>query len=88
MLRFFWSGASARQHMTPIAREVVTKPKSKGGLGIKRLLKWNKEAILKHVWQIIIDERGNIWLDWARKNLRKDANFWLAKALTRCLWTW
>ena len=63
MFAFLWANVSTRPHKKLVACSIVTKPKNKRGLDIKRFLEWNKVALLKHVWHIITDDSRNAWMD-------------------------
>jgi len=54
-----------------VAWDQVCLPKKKGweGLGIKRITKWNKFALLKHVWNLCNDSDGLTWSTWIRSTL-------------------
>ena len=46
-----------------VAWKDLSKPKKEGGLGIKQLIDWSKTVALKHLWHILIEENGNMWID-------------------------
>jgi hypothetical protein len=66
-----------------VAWEQVCLPKKEGGIGIKRITKWNKNALLKHIWNLC---NGSIWSTWIRSNLLRGRNFWTIKAPEN--WSW
>lgn len=37
--------------------DMVCKPKSEGGLGLKALLSWNHTCIIQHIWAILMQAR-------------------------------
>jgi hypothetical protein len=38
-------------------------PKQEGGLGLKRIEKWNTAAVLKHIWHLFT-QAGSLWVAW------------------------
>jgi len=62
--------------------------KKGGGLGIKRITKWNKIALLKHIWNMCNDLDRSIWSPWIRSNLLRGRNFWTIKTPENCSWAW
>lgn len=67
--------------------QMVTKPKSLGGLGIKDLYLMNKAFTIKHTWQLMTDIRSL----WARTYKAKyfPTSFILeTKARTNASWAW
>jgi aspartyl/asparaginyl-tRNA synthetase len=38
----------------------MSSKKGGGGLGIERITKWNKIALLKHIWNLCNDSDGSI----------------------------
>ena len=62
-------------HKVKVVWKNLVRPKKEGELGITRLTDWNKAAGLKHLWHILTENRGNIWVDWARTYLIRGWNF-------------
>ena len=57
---FLWSGSSLKTPRLKASWEEATRPRSEGGLGIKKLKECNKAAVMKHLWLIISGAKGNI----------------------------
>ena len=85
---FLWSDFSMRTPSLKVPWEVVTRPRKEGGLGIKKLIEWNRAAALKHLWLILSGGKGSIWVEWVRVYLFKGKSVWLASIPTKCLWVW
>ena len=66
MVRFLGASAFLDSHKSHVAWNEVTQSKCEGGLGIRKLSKWNKATTLKHPWHILMDERGNVWAKWVQ----------------------
>jgi hypothetical protein len=71
-----------------VAWEQICLPNKEGGLGIKRIIKWNKIALLKHIWNLCNDSDGSILSNWIRSNLLRGRNFWTIKVPENCSWAW
>ena len=69
-------------------RCVFQKKRGWGGLGIKRITEWNKNALLKHIWNLCNDSNGSIWSTCIRSNLLPGRNFWKIKAPKNCSSAW
>jgi hypothetical protein len=69
MKSFVWSGSDMRTTGAKVAWDQVYLSKKEGGLGIKRIIKWNKIALLKHIWNLCNDLDGSISSTWIRSNL-------------------
>jgi len=88
MRSFLWSSSDMRTTKAKVAWDQVCLPKKEGGLGIKRITKWNKIALLKHIWNLCNDSDGSIWSTWIRSNLLRGRNFWTIKMPENCSWAW
>ncbi|KAJ6871911.1 hypothetical protein NC651_031103 [Populus alba x Populus x berolinensis] len=53
---FLWKGTSMSHTGAKVAWHSVCYPLSEGGLGIKNLKTWNKAAVLKHIWNLMVDK--------------------------------
>ena len=84
---FLWKGNIEDRHTARVSWEVVTKPKTEGGLGVRNLEIWNKACILKLIW-LLFFEAGLIWVAWCTETvLNGDLNsFWTVKPSTRNSW--
>ena len=85
---FLWSGSSLKPPCLKGSWEDATRPRKEGGLGIKKLAKWNSAATLKHLWLIVLGAKGNIWIEWVKIYLLKGKSIWLANIFSRCLRAW
>ena len=59
MRSFFRSGSDMRTTRAKVAWDQVCLLK-KRGLEIKRITKWNKIALVKHIWNLYNDSDGSI----------------------------
>jgi hypothetical protein len=67
--RFFWQGGHMKKKYHLIKWNKITKPKKKGGLGIKNLRRMNISLLCKWWWKA---ENGEgIWQDIVRKKYMK-----------------
>ncbi|KAJ9539129.1 hypothetical protein OSB04_031862 [Centaurea solstitialis] len=63
--KFLWAQGDLAQGKCKLSWEVVCKPITNGGLGIRRLGTWNKAMVTKHLWDII-SNRSTLWVQWIR----------------------
>ncbi|GAV89983.1 LOW QUALITY PROTEIN: hypothetical protein CFOL_v3_33394, partial [Cephalotus follicularis] len=64
----------------------VCLPEHEGGLGIKRISKWNTAAMMKHVWDIVSNKDSLV--TWCNNELIKGGNFWTIPHGYSSSWTW
>ena len=62
-------------------------PKESGGLGLKRLISWNKVFALKLLW-LLFTKAGSLWVSWIRLNLIGHRNFWDLNPYNAGSWIW
>ncbi|XP_031260174.1 uncharacterized protein LOC116118323 [Pistacia vera] len=84
---FLWKGTSLSPSGAKVAWSSICYPLMEGGLGIKRIQDWNRAAILKHVWRLLID-RSSIWSSWARLVLLHGWSFWHIRVTSGASWAW
>jgi hypothetical protein len=84
---FLWKGTSLTPTGAKVAWASLCYPKSEGGLGIKRIKDWNKAAILKLVWRILM-ESSSVWVSWIHSTLLRGRCFWFYTVLSSSTWSW
>ncbi|GKV45242.1 hypothetical protein SLEP1_g52351 [Rubroshorea leprosula] len=84
---FIWCGKWNYNAMSLIALDDVCVPRKEGGLGVKKLLHWNKATLGKLVWNIC-QHQESLWVKWAQVVLLRGENFWKVKIPANCAWTW
>jgi hypothetical protein len=63
--RFFWQGGTTKRKYHSVKWAVISKPKEKGGLGVKDLRKMNVNLLCKWWWKV---ENGEgLWQEIVRK---------------------
>lgn len=85
--RFLWGGSENIKRRSPIAWDQVCRPKTEGGLGIRRVRDWNQAATSQLCFQII-SNKNSLWANWVRWKYLKNNSFWSAKTLSKCSWAW
>ncbi|XP_050238237.1 uncharacterized protein LOC126687724 [Mercurialis annua] len=84
---FLWKGNVDFKHGSMVAWKDVCKMKSEGGLGVKDIVLWNRIAIMKHVWELVV-VKDSLWAKWIIKNKLKMLSFWgITKSLVAS-WSW
>ncbi|XP_044497608.1 uncharacterized protein LOC123219676 [Mangifera indica] len=84
---FLWNGAAMDGRKAKVAWEEVCVPKEEGGLGIMRCKVWNKAAITKNMWKILLDKGNSLWVEWIKHALVKeviDEHGWKWPAANSC----
>ncbi|GJR84402.1 RNA-directed DNA polymerase, eukaryota, reverse transcriptase zinc-binding domain protein [Tanacetum coccineum] len=72
---FLWNQSDGSRGKAKVAWKSVCKSKQLGGLGLKDLGVWNKEMIVKHLWNIFTDKES-LWVKWIHTEKLKGRNFW------------
>lgn len=71
---FVWAGGTKGKKGGVIVWEKICRPKSEGRLGIKDLDIWNKAAVGKLIWELLI-VKNFVWAVWVSKNELKQLSF-------------
>jgi hypothetical protein len=66
--RFFWQGGATKRKYHLFKWAVITKPKKKGGLGVKDLRKMNISLLCKWWWKFENEE--GLWQEIVRNNTK------------------
>ncbi|KAJ7009360.1 hypothetical protein NC653_000125 [Populus alba x Populus x berolinensis] len=72
---FLWKGMTLTHTRAKVAWTFLCYPLQEGGLGIKSIKIWNKAALLKHVWRLLL-EGTSLWVIWVHSVLLKRRCFW------------
>ncbi|KAG7558973.1 Endonuclease/exonuclease/phosphatase superfamily [Arabidopsis thaliana x Arabidopsis arenosa] len=84
---FLWKGAPNSARGAKISWDSVCTPKESGGLGLRRLLAWNKVLCLKLIW-LIFAAGGSLWVSWIRLHLIGSSSFWELDSSVAGSWIW
>ncbi|KAL6512997.1 hypothetical protein OROHE_019787 [Orobanche hederae] len=68
--QFLWSGDAAGRK-SPVAWDIVCRPKSEEGLGLAHLETWNRVCFLKMLWEIHL-KADKLWIKWIHHFYVKD----------------
>ncbi|KAJ9564993.1 hypothetical protein OSB04_000959 [Centaurea solstitialis] len=83
--KFLWAQGDSAQGKCKLSWEVVCKPITNGGLGIRRLGTWNKAMVTKHLWDII-SNRSTLWVQWIRLRYLQGLSLW--SIVPKTSWSW
>ncbi|XP_070014502.1 uncharacterized protein [Nicotiana sylvestris] len=61
--RFLWTGETENRAKALVAWKQLSWPKSAGGLNITYILIWNRDALIKHLWNIN-KKKDCLWIQW------------------------
>ena len=88
MRSFLWTGQDLKLKGAKVSWERVTRPKSEGGLGIKKSSDLNNACLAKLIWRICNLAFSSLWVDWVKYYLIRDHSFWEIPLPRCCSWTW
>lgn len=74
---FVWSGNPNNLMGAKVAWEEVCKPKTEGGLGLRRLRDVSRVFAYRLIWRLFTMS-GSLWVAWSKQNLMKKGTFWSA----------
>lgn len=72
---FLWSGSPHSNTKAKVAWLDVCKPKSEGGLGIRRMADSSPVFALGLIWRLLTNS-GSLWVAWTKQNLLCRRCFW------------
>ncbi|KAL6319095.1 hypothetical protein AAG906_001568 [Vitis piasezkii] len=81
---FLWGGGSEVKKAHLIKWEAICETKSKGGLGLRKLVLLNKALLGKWVWRLAID-RDDLWKQVIIEKYGQEGHGWRAKKATGLL---
>jgi mannosylglycoprotein endo-beta-mannosidase len=84
---FLWRGTSLSSAGAKVAWHAICYPEQEGGLGIKRLQKWNQAATLKHIWNLLTN-KATVWTLWIHAILLRGKSFWQVPMPSNPSWSW
>lgn len=84
---FLWSGTPTSNTQAKVAWDDVCKPKSEGGLGIRRLADSSRVFALSLIWRLLTNS-GSLWVAWTRANLLRRCCFWDVSDRYAGSWIW
>ncbi|CAL1413987.1 unnamed protein product [Linum trigynum] len=66
----------------------IVLPRQEGGLGIKDFKNWNKACVIRHLWNLLAEARGLLWVAWMNRYRIKGRNLWLLSTSSVSSWVW
>lgn len=86
---FFWHNNSSEGHsrIPLVSWDKICRPKSGGGLGLRKMEDINAASIAKLGWKILTDKK-NLWVKLMREKYLKHTNFFEAKVGTNASIVW
>lgn len=54
---------------------LVCRPKSEGGIGLKRAANWNKACLARLIW-LLFSGSESLWIAWVKEIILKGRSFW------------
>ncbi|GJW77555.1 hypothetical protein Tco_0139237 [Tanacetum coccineum] len=70
-----------------VAWDVISLPKTEGGLGIRNLDTFNIALMTKHIWNII-SNRKSLWVNWINIYQLRGRSFWDIPIRAEASWGW
>ncbi|GAV80397.1 zf-RVT domain-containing protein [Cephalotus follicularis] len=74
MRDYLWAGSMTRKR-SKVSLAQVCKPKIEGRLGMRRALECNKAAIMRLIWDILVNKQS-LWVNWCKAEVLKGQSFW------------
>ncbi|GJV91875.1 putative gag-pol polyprotein [Tanacetum coccineum] len=87
MRSFLWSQGEMKKGKAKVAWELVCKPKTKGGLGIRRIEDFNISLMTTHIW-FILTCKESLWVKWIHSYKLKGRSLWDVPCLGDVSWGW
>ncbi|KAJ9537654.1 hypothetical protein OSB04_030387 [Centaurea solstitialis] len=84
---FLWNQGDPSRGKVKVAWETVCKPKSAGGLGLKRLAMWNRALLASNIWDIL-RKKKSVWISWIYLHRLNASNFWTFIPTNNSSWIW
>lgn len=84
---FLWSGNPNTTTGVRVSWHDVCKPKSEGGLGLRKLRDVSRAFAFRLIWRLF-SMAGSLWVAWTKQNLLKKCGFWSASSKTLGSWIW
>ncbi|VFQ88760.1 unnamed protein product [Cuscuta campestris] len=72
---FLWGGAADYSKSPLVSWDIICQPKSKGGLGLRNIINWNKATIMKLNWDIA-NKENVLWVKWIHSRYIQSASYW------------
>ncbi|XP_058211744.1 uncharacterized protein LOC131323927 [Rhododendron vialii] len=76
LLAFLWSGTELKHSGAKVKWDQICCLKEEGGLGFRRIKKWNRASMLRHLWALC-KKADTLWVKWMHTYFIKE----------NCLWT-
>ncbi|GJS12846.1 putative reverse transcriptase domain, reverse transcriptase zinc-binding domain protein [Tanacetum coccineum] len=73
--KFLWCPGNSSKGKAKVAWEVVCLPKDEGGLGIRRLDRFNSALMVTHLWKLL-SSKESLWVKWVHMYKLNGRNFW------------
>ncbi|GJV25515.1 hypothetical protein Tco_1378210 [Tanacetum coccineum] len=87
LLGFLWCNGEYKRGKAKVAWDVISLPKTEGGLGIRSLEMFNIALMTKHIWNII-SIRKSLWLRWTNIYQLCGHSFWDIPIRADASWSW
>ncbi|XP_013639486.1 PREDICTED: uncharacterized protein LOC106344713 [Brassica oleracea var. oleracea] len=75
---FLWKNRTSSASGARVSWSDICKPKKEGGLGLRKLEKFELIFRLKRLWNFFSNS-GSLWVAWLSHNRFGDKNFWLVR---------
>lgn len=86
---FFWDGIDLKKTKENVAWDEVCVLKDERGLGIMRIGDWNKDAMMRHLWNITQIRSNSRLTTWVKSyNMLMGKSFWEVLVPNKYSWAW
>ncbi|GKA30820.1 putative RNA-directed DNA polymerase [Tanacetum coccineum] len=87
MRKFLWCPGNSSKGKAKVAWDVVCLPKDEGGLGIRRLDRFNSALMVTHIWKLL-SSKESLWVKWVHMYKLNGRNFWDIPLRGNMSWSW
>lgn len=84
---FLWKGRAGNVVGARVSLSLVYRPKSEGGLGLKRVDEWNKSSLARII-RLLFSGSESLWIAWVKEVLLKNKSFWSIQPSANSSWCW
>jgi len=82
-----WNGNPNITTGSKVSWEEICRPKSVGGLGLRRLKEVSRVYAFRLIWRLF-SSSGSFWVAWTKQNLMRHNSFWSTPNTTTGSWIW
>lgn len=87
MLYFLWKGNANGDLGARVSWDLICRPKSEGGLGLKRASELNKDCLARLIW-LLLQGSESLWIAWVKEVVLRGKCFKTIDVGSNSSWSW